>query len=173
MSRHIFIFLLKKLMKLFNTLLEIKTTKKNPILKSVFIENSLYWTEWAYFIYHYDMQTHSFYINDLDYFWTKDRTSAIDIIENIITKAFHQEMLWLPCCLSKTQIKKKPKVYVFYRKKDWLLIIDKVTLQAIRADEKNIIKFTNNKFNHNDSNNMKLVKIKKSISDFYENTSIK
>jgi hypothetical protein len=39
------IFLFKKFMKLFNTLLEIKTANKNLVLKTVFIDNALYQTE--------------------------------------------------------------------------------------------------------------------------------
>jgi hypothetical protein len=54
-------------MKLFNTLLEIKTSKKKLPLKAVYIENSFYIGEETYFIYYYDVLNHTFYINDLDY----------------------------------------------------------------------------------------------------------
>ena len=75
-------------MKLFNTLLEIKTGKKDLALKAVFIEDSLYGWEGAYYIYHYDIENNTFYINDLDYPWTENRISAINIAEQIITKAY-------------------------------------------------------------------------------------
>ena len=54
-------------MKLFNTLLEIKTGKKDLPLRAISIENSLYPNKESYFIYYYDILTNSYYINDLDY----------------------------------------------------------------------------------------------------------
>ena len=156
-------------MKLFNTLLEIKTSKKDLPMKAVFIENSLYPTEWAYFIYYYDLVNHTFYINDLYYLWTKYRTSAINIIENIITKAYKQEINSLAPHLAKSLIIKKPKVYNFYKTKDWLIIIDKINLQAIRWKEGDIFWFKNPVWNVNDSNEIKADKLKNNILDFYEN----
>jgi hypothetical protein len=172
MSRHIYYFLFNKIMKLFNNLLEIKTWKKEHPLKAIFIENSLFWEEWAYFIYHYDILHHTFYINDLDYLWTKNRTSAINIIEHIITEAFYQEMLNLPCHLARIQISKNPKVYSFYKQKNWLIVIDKINLKTIRAEKNNIIKFINPTWNINDNDNIKLEKIKESIAHFYLNKNI-
>ena len=101
-------------MKLFNTLLEIKTGKKDLDTKAIFIEDAIYLWEWAYYIYHYSMITNTFYINDLDYPWTENRTNAINIIEEIITKAYKQEMNSFVDVLKKVQSTKKPKVICFY-----------------------------------------------------------
>ena len=78
-------------MKLFNTLVEIKTGKKDLHLKAIFIENAFFSKEWAYFIYYYDLKSNTYYVNDLNYPWTENRTSAINIIEQIMTKAYLQE----------------------------------------------------------------------------------
>ena len=130
-------------MKLFNTLLEIKTGKKDLPLKAVFIKNSFFWWEGAYFIYYYDMLNHAFYINDLDYPWTENRTSAINIIEHIITEAYRQEMNSFMDILKKIQITKKPKVYCFYRQRTGLIIMDKINLKTIRWKKRVILGFKN------------------------------
>lgn len=54
-------------MKLFNTLLEIKTAQKGLPLKAIFIEKSSDAGVGTYFIYYYDVLNHTFYINDLNY----------------------------------------------------------------------------------------------------------
>lgn len=154
-------------MKLFNTLLEIQTGKKDLSLKAIFIENALYWLEGAYFIYYYDMQKNTFYINDLDYSWTENRTSAINIIEQIITKAHKQEMNSIIDVLKEALITKKPKVYCFYRQRTGLIIIDKVNLKAIRWKKWVILGFKNPTWDVNDSSNIKLEKLKNNLLDFY------
>lgn len=154
-------------MKLFNTLLEIKTGKKNLPLKAIFIENSLYWKEWTYFIYYYDVLNNSFYINDLNYPWTENRTSAINIIENIITKAYRQEMNSLVDIVKKTNSIQKPKVFCFYRQKTGLIIMDKINLKTIRWKKWVILGFKSPTWDVNDSNNVKLEKLKDNLLNYY------
>ena len=154
-------------MKLFNTLLGIKTGKKDLPLRAIFIENAFYWKEWAYFIYYYDIRTNSYYINDLDYPWTENRTSAINIIEHIITKAYLQEMTSLVNILKRIQINKKPNVFCFYRQRTWLMIMDKINLKAIRWKRWTVVGFKNPTWNVNDSDYVKVYKLKKNLSDLF------
>ena len=154
-------------MKLFNTLLEIKTGKKDLPLRAIFIENAIYWWTWAYFIYHYDTLNNIFYINDLDYPWTENRTSAINIIEHIINKAYKQEMNSLNDILKIIQINIKPKIYCFYRQTSWLIIMDKINLKTIRWKRWDILGFKNPTWDINDSNYVKVNKLKKNLSDLF------
>lgn len=171
MSRQTYIFFILNNMNLFNTLLQIKTGKKDLLMKLVFIENSAYWKKWTYFGYHYDNINHVFYINDLDYFWTKHRTSAINIIEHIMTKAYTQEIysMYNPHGINRY---KKPKVFCIYRQRNWLLNIDKINLKTIRWKDWKIKWFKNPSWNVNDSNNIKLEKIRNNLSRFYLNKNI-
>lgn len=154
-------------MKLFNTLLEIQTWKKDLPLKAIFMENSIFWNEWSYFIYHYDTLENIFYINDLNYPWTESRTSAINIIEQIITKAYKQEMNSLSDILKIIQISNKPKIYCFYRQISWLVIMDKINLKTIRWKNREIIGFKNPTWDINDSNSVKVNKLKKNLLNYY------
>lgn len=159
-------------MKLFNTLLEIKTGKKELPLKAIFLENAYFGWEWAYFIYHYDMVNNTFYINDLDYPWTENRTRAINIIEHIITKAYKQELNSFVDILKKIQMIQKPKVYCFYRQRTWLIILDKINLKTIRWKKWVILEFKNPTWNVNDSNYVKVHKLKKNLLDLYRKKKI-
>ena len=159
-------------MKLFNTLVEIKTGKKELHLKAIFIENAYFWKEWAYFIYYYDLKSNTYYINDLNYPWTENRTSAINIIEQIMTKAYLQEVTSLVNILKKISINKKPKVYCFYRQRTGLIIMDKINLKAIRWDKWIIVWFKNPTWDIHDSNFVKVNKLKNHILDFYSSSHI-
>jgi hypothetical protein len=160
-------------MKLFDTLLKIQTGKIDLHKSAIFLENSSFWWEWAYFIYHYDTLNNIFYINDLNYPWTENRTSAINIVEHIITKAYKQEMNSLSDILKIIQINKKPKIYCFYRQTTWLIIMDKINLKTIRWKKWNIVGFINPIWDINDSNYVKVHKLKKNLLNFYANKHIK
>lgn len=155
-------------MKLFNNLLEIKTGKKDLTTKSVYIwENS---KQWRYFIYHYDLLNNTFYFNGLDE--QKEKADILDNIATLSTKAFYQEMKLMNCCLARTQIKKKPKVYVIYRQENWLIAISKVSLQAIRWVDRNITELIDATFQKENNNVEKVLKIKSDLEDFYMNKPI-
>lgn len=120
-------------MSLFESLLEIKTGKKNQVIKAVYIKNSVLWWKGTYFLYYYDMVNNTFYINDLDYIWVTDRTSAINIIEHIVNKAYKLEMNSFIDIIKKVQITKNPDVHYFYRQKQTkIIIMDKVLLVPTR-----------------------------------------
>lgn len=160
-------------MKLFDTLLEIQTGKKDLKKSAVFIENRLHpINQGAYFIYHYDTINNIFYINDLNYPWTENRTSAINIIEQIVTKAYKQEMKSLNDIMRIIQINNKPKIYCFYRQTSWLIIMDKINLKTIRWKNKEIIGFKNPTWDVNDSNYVKVHKLKKNLLDLYSKKNI-
>jgi len=124
-------------MNYFEKLLEIKTGKKNLLIKAVYVPNSTSTWEWSYFIYYYDTSRHTFYINDLDKPCNLEtRVSAINIIENIMTHAFSQETNSLINLMRNIQMKKKPKVICIYQqKKTNMVIIDKVNLQVSRSKD--------------------------------------
>jgi hypothetical protein len=125
-------------------ILEIKTGKKDLLIKAVYVLNSTASWEWTYFVYYYDIFTHTFYINDIDKLCNNTRTSAINIIENIVNKAYKQEMNSFAPMLQKIQMNKKPRVFCIYLKKlTNEIIIDKVNLKAVRWLEWTIIGFQN------------------------------
>jgi hypothetical protein len=87
----------------------------------------------TYFVYYYDIFTHTFYINDIDKLCSETRTSAINIIENIVNKAYKQEMNSFTPLLQKIQMNKKPQVFCIYiQKLTKEVVIDKVNLKAFR-----------------------------------------
>lgn len=167
MSRHIYIFKIESIMKLFNTLLEIKTGKKNLPLKAIFIENAFIWNKWSYFIYHYEINNNTFYINDLEYPWSENRIDAISIIEHIATKAYRQEINSYWWMIKKVLQYDKPKIYCFYRQSSWLLIMDKMNLKVVRWKKWNILRFKNPTWNIHDSNYVKVHKLKKNLLKYY------
>ena len=105
----------------------------------------------------------------MDYLWAENRTRAINIIELIITKTFKQELNLLPTYITQTQIIKKPKVFCIYRGDTWLILIDRINLKAVRWEDWHIIKFKKSSWNINDTNKIKLKKIKDNLSFFYKN----
>ena len=155
-------------MNLFNTLLEIKTGNKDLPLKAIFVENSYYGWEGTYFIYYYDVINNTFYINDLDYPWTENRTSAINIIEHIVSNAYKQDINSFKDIL----YTKKPKVYCFYRQRTGLVIMDRINLKAIRWKRWSIVWFKNPSWDINDSNNVKLEKLKNNLLELYSKKHI-
>lgn len=134
-------------MSVFENLLKIKTWKKSHLLKAVFIPHSLSSWEWTYFIYYYDISTHSFYINDLDKAWIQDRTSAINLIEHIATKIFYQETNAFGEIVKKILRKKLPNFITFYKQKSTgLIILDRVDLETYKKRDWTIVKFLNPKW---------------------------
>ncbi len=131
-------------MNYFEQLLEIKTGKKELLIKAVYVLHSTYTGEWTYFVYYYDIHSHSFFVNDIDNLCNNTRTKAINIIENIVTKAYHQEMNSFAPILQKLQMRKIPKVFLMYiQTKTNEVIIDEIKLNSIRKLDETIIGFKN------------------------------
>lgn len=129
-------------MSLFETLIKIQTWKTDLMIKAVYITNSLIWYKWTYFLYYYDLVNNTFYVDDLNWLWREWRSSAINIIERIITKAYKQEMNNAHEIVKKILRWRKPKIYYFYHQNDTrLIIIDTVKLKSIKNKENEIIKF--------------------------------
>lgn len=81
------------------------------------------------------MFSHTFYINDLDNLCGQ-RASAINVIENILNKAYRQEMETFVDVFKKILMTKKPKVFCIYeQKKTQEVVIDKVQLESIVDDK--------------------------------------
>jgi len=137
---------------LFEILLEIKTGKKNHLIKAVFVPNAILWGKWAYYLYYYDMVHNTFYVNDLDYGGKEDRASAINVIEQIINRAYKQEMDAFIDIIKQVQCTKNPSVFYFYRRKTTnIVVIDEVKLTPIRDRTWKIVSFKNPSWDKNSS----------------------
>jgi hypothetical protein len=71
--------------------------------------------------------------------------------------------------LKEVKITKKPKVYCFYRQRTWLVIIDRINLKTVKWD---ILGFKNPSWDINDSDTVKVEKLKNNILDFYSKNII-
>lgn len=78
------------------------------------------------------MFTHTFYINDLDNLCDNQRTSAINVIEHILNKAYRQEMDSFIDVFKRLQMHKKPKVFCMYQDRKREIIIDKISFSFSR-----------------------------------------
>lgn len=123
-------------MSIFNTLLEIKTWKKDLPLKAVFIPSSILWEKGSYYIYYYDELHHSFYINDLEKPGESIRSSAINIIEQITNKAYKSEMNFYTDVLKRLQSNRIPNVFHMYKEtRSDSIVIDKVDFEIIKCQK--------------------------------------
>lgn len=115
-------------MNTFETLLEIKTGKKNISLKAISLKKD----ESNYFVYFYDKEKHSLYIN-----WIDIKTN-VSMLEQIINKAYKQEnskkdLATFHDIIDQVSMNKKPKVFYFHKWEDKQFIyIDKINLKAVR-----------------------------------------
>ena len=129
-------------MNIFEKFLEIKTWNKNLLIKAAFIENAKKHWEWAFYIYYYDVFTHTFYINDL--YRCKTKASSINLVENILNKAYIQEMYSLVGLMKLLLMNKKPNVYCLYEEnKTKEVVIDKVEFEIIKNKDWAIESFKN------------------------------
>ena len=74
--------------------------------------------------------------------------------------------------LKEDKITKKPKVYSMYKQRTGTVIIDRINLKTIRGDKGEIIGFKNPSWDINDSNTVKVEKLKNNILDFYSKNII-
>ncbi len=129
-------------MSLFETLIKIKTWPASLLIKAVYVPYALLWNKWTYFLYYFDLVNNTFYIDDLDWAWREWRTSAINIIERIVTKAYKQEMNHSHEIVRKILKWRKPKIYYFYHQNSTkLIIIDTVKLKAVKNKDNEILRF--------------------------------
>lgn len=117
-------------MNIFDTLLEIKTGRKDLLMKTIYIKDSP--KKLIYYTYYYDDITHCFYIN-----WIA-KIKNNDILEQIIMKAYKNEnkqikIIDFTDIVNQMKRNKKPKVFYFYKSNDTQFVyIDKINLRAIR-----------------------------------------
>ncbi len=129
-------------MNLFETLLEIKTGKKKFMIKAVYLPDSIIWDKWTYFIYHFDLVSNAYYIDDLDWALRDKRVSLISVIDKVVTKAYKQEINAYGKVIKKILQTKKANIYYFYHQDNSrLLIIDTIKLQAIKNKHNETISF--------------------------------
>jgi hypothetical protein len=114
---------------------EIKSGRKDLLVKAVYIPNTTASWSGAYYIYYYDLFNHSFYLNDIDNFCIDTRIEVSNILENILNKAYQKEMNSFIDIMKKIQMTKKPKVYNIYKQKNWLVVIDKISI-LVEGDSK-------------------------------------
>ncbi len=123
-------------MNIFEKLLEIKTGKTNLNIKAIYIDKLDSEKFLSYSSYYYNKKNHSLYINWLDNSRIKER----EILEEIINKAYMQELNLVNNLKAIFKIK-KPKIYLFhYSKNKELVIIDTINIKAIRNKELEIKK---------------------------------
>lgn len=117
-------------MNTFETLLEIKTAKKNLWLRAIYIKNQKKKWKWTYYIYYYDVMSHSFYINWI----SRNKVVTKKVLEEIINRAYKRDF-WVKNLnwYTRRLVKRVPKVFYFYSSKDENFIcIDKMELNIIR-----------------------------------------
>lgn len=98
----------------FETLLEIKTAKKNLSLKAIYIKHPSKKLKWTFYIYYFDKISHSLHIN-----WINKKTISESSLEEIINRVFKKE----------ENKNKKPSVFYFSMQDD-IVYIDRVKLKA-------------------------------------------
>ena len=158
-----YFFTYQKTMSLFEKILEIKTWRNDLVMKAVYVQNTNATGQWSYFIYHYDLLNHTFYINDLDSPCDNWRASAINIIEHIVNAAYRQEMNALNVILQKIQTSKKPNIICIYKQRmTWSVIIDKILLEEVKWRGDSIISFKNPKWDKNLDNTLEMLGLKSS-----------
>lgn len=120
-------------MNIFETLLEIKTGLKNLSIKAIYVKDLQKGWKWNYYIYYYDVENYTLYINGLEF----DKINPI-ILEKIINKVYKQEQSKIKIntfvdIIKQMQMNKKPKVFCLQKSKDTQFIcINKIDLKAIR-----------------------------------------
>lgn len=117
-------------MNTFETLLEIKTAKKNLWLRAIYIKNQKKKWKWTYYIYYYDVMSHSFHINWI----SRNKVVTKKVLEEIINRAYKRDF-WVKNLnwYTRRLVKRVPKVFYFYSSKDENFIcIDKIELNIIR-----------------------------------------
>lgn len=137
-----FIYFKNKTMKnSFEKILKIKTWEDNLLIKAAFIENAKKHWEWAYYIYYYDNLANTFYINDL--YRCETKASSINLVENILNKAYNQELNSIDL---ETQ-KSIPKVFCIYEQKQIKeVIINQIDFDIERNKDWSIKSFKNPKW---------------------------
>lgn len=131
-------------MKPFDTILEIKTGKRNLSQKAIFLKNkSKKWkVMWQFFPYYYDEQRHTFYINGFNKSLVKNKK----LIGEVVNEAFKREQKQIKIdtftdIIKAMQRNKKPKVFYFHTSKDDNYIcINQINLTAIRNFDLEILK---------------------------------
>ena len=147
---------------IFGDLIEIKTGRNDLIMKAVYISDSTATWQWTYFIYYYDLLNHTFYINNIDNFWNYN-TGAINIIEDIVNEAYKQEMNALNLIVKKLQTSKKPNIICISKEAHtWLVMMEKISLESVRARSGEIISFKNLKKEYSLEKTLELVGLKNS-----------
>lgn len=103
---------------IFENLVEIKSGRKDLLVKAVYFSNPNSKKQGAYYIYYYDLFNHSFYFNDIDNLCIDTRLSVSNILEDILNIAYQKEMNSFIDIMKKIQMTKKPKVYNIYKQKN-------------------------------------------------------
>ena len=68
---------------IFSSLLKKETWFKNIFLNTIYLQNSIWWVHWSYYVYFYSKKLNICYINDLNFYCSKDRQSVTNNIEKL------------------------------------------------------------------------------------------
>lgn len=67
----------------FITLLKHETWLSEIFPNAVYLKNSTAWIHWSYYIYYYSKTKNTCYINDLNFYWSLERLSVTNTIEQL------------------------------------------------------------------------------------------
>ncbi len=70
----------------FTTLVKKETWLNEIFPNAVYLKNSFAWVHWSYYIYFYSKIKNICYINDLSFYWSVERLSVTNTIEQLSTK---------------------------------------------------------------------------------------
>ena len=71
---------------IFTTLLKTETELEDIFLNAIYLKGSIAGHAWSYYVYFYDKVKNICYINDLNFYYSSDRLSVTNTIEQLATK---------------------------------------------------------------------------------------
>ena len=132
---------------IFTTLLKKETKLENIFLNAIYLENSMAWSHWSYYIYFYDKASNICFINDLNFYWSVNRLSVTNTIEQLSTKILPFIKFTQSRNLSNVDFIIPSFIYFhnrWYWSKD--IVKQEVILKPLYDENKNIVGFSNPKW---------------------------
>ena len=101
----------------FVTLIKKETWLKEVFLNAIYLKNSVASIHWSYYIYFYSRSKNICYINDLNFYWSVERMSVTNTIEQLSSKILpHIKSVQYRNVSKKFQI---PKFIYFHNRWYW------------------------------------------------------
>ena len=127
---------------IFTTLLKKETSLNNIFLNAVYLKNSFRWSQWSYYIYFYNKINNTCYINDLNFYWSLERLSVTNTIEQLSTKILPYIQMLQERNMSQTEFK-IPNFIYYHNRWYWSreIIKQAVELKPLYDDKNNLYGF--------------------------------